>query len=319
MNKKDKTALQWFAINLLTGSLTKNKDRGLIYADTSVILDVGPQDLKISFAMNSSSQSLIDSLNHLMSSSSYKLQAYGHLIKLVTLSFKNLGLYSSRYHIYTNNNTNKPDDVRSVCVNPIVDSIWSYNDTLIRVRGVEKGDMEMVKERNGPFAGKKINRPVANYDKCHRLSSHWVESRISPDEKSYANFRKLMGILKGRGVFMEGLLLEKAFERGLSLPIRGGGVKMKHFSESLKHACKIPNTEQPFACTDLMYLATVLDRFFGFKQGSLLHSPRNIKGDDGRLAVGCLVLYLSKWSVILHLVANIITQFLLHATLQAFK
>jgi hypothetical protein len=38
------------------------------------------------------------------------------------------------------------------------------------------------------------------------------------------------------------------------------------FQDSLKHACKVPNTEQPFACIDLMFLATLLDKMLGLKQ-----------------------------------------------------
>ena len=34
------------------------------------------------------------------------------------------------------------------------------------------GTYELVRERNGPFAGKKINRPVAKYDYCHRYYIH---------------------------------------------------------------------------------------------------------------------------------------------------
>ena len=43
---------------------------------------------------------------------------------------------------------------------------------------------------------------------------------------------------------MEGLLLEKCMERGLTLPYRGGDVLMKSFIDSLSHACKVPNTDQ---------------------------------------------------------------------------
>ena len=46
----------------------------------------------------------------------------------------------------------------------------------------------------------------------------------------------------------------------------------------LKHACKVPNTEQPFACLDLMFLATLVDQLLGFKQGSILHSSNNVNG-----------------------------------------
>ena len=46
-------------------------------------------------------------------------------------------------------------------------------------------------------------------------------------------------MLRGRQVFMEGLLLEKCMERGLTLPYRGGDVLMKSFIDSLSHACKV--------------------------------------------------------------------------------
>ena len=35
---------------------------------------------------------------------------------------------------------------------------------------------------------------------------------------------------------------------------------MKSFMDSLKHACKIPNTEQPFACVDMMVSGVILDK-----------------------------------------------------------
>ena len=49
---------------------------------------------------------------------------------------------------------------------------------------------------------------------------------------------------------------------------------MKLFSDSLRHACTVPNTDQPFACADLMYLATLLDVVVGLNQGSLLKAAR---------------------------------------------
>ena len=69
--------------------------------------------------------------------------------------------------------------------------------------------------------------------------------------------------------------------RGLTLPDSGGDIKMRAFLDSLKHACKVPNTEQPFACLDLMFLGTLLDQLLGFKQGSMLYSTNHIGGMDG--------------------------------------
>ena len=69
--------------------------------------------------------------------------------------------------------------------------------------------------------------------------------------------------------------------RGLNLPDSGGNVKMRAFldSLSLQGPCsKVPNTELPFACLDLLFLATLVDQLLGFKQGSILHSSNNVNG-----------------------------------------
>ena len=38
----------------------------------------------------------------------------------------------------------------------------------------------------------------------------------------------------------------------------------------------MPNTEQPFACVDLMYLATLLDTIGGLGKGSVVRSAASI-------------------------------------------
>lgn len=145
-----------------------------------------------------------------------------------------------------------------------------------RVLGKAEPDFELVKERNGPFAGKKINRPVANYEGCHATAKDYIRRHLTTNETD-----TLRSLFKGRPIFMEGLLLEKCMERGLTLPYKGGNVRMKLFIDSLQHACKVPNTDQPFGCVDLMYLATLLDGMFGFKQSSILRSSCDVEGMTG--------------------------------------
>jgi len=52
--------------------------------------------------------------------------------------------------------------------------------------------------------------------------------------------------------------------------------------ESLRSACRAPNADQPFACTDLMYLAALADKVLGMRQGSVLRSPRRVSAAPGR-------------------------------------
>ena len=48
----------------------------------------------------------------------------------------------------------------------------------MHVKGKKKPDHELVKERNGPFAGKRVNRPVANYDECRTLAKNYLEANL---------------------------------------------------------------------------------------------------------------------------------------------
>ena len=63
-----------------------------------------------------------------------------------------------------------------------------------------------------------------------------------------------------RQVYILGKLFIKCAERGLTDPFKGGNVKLKAFMDSLKHACKVPNTDLPYACVDMMVAGVVLDK-----------------------------------------------------------
>lgn len=278
----DETALQWFAISLLSHSFMDWKS-----SKSAVLLNVSDEDLFITMAVSPNQplpEQRVMSVRH--------LHAFGMPIKIATFKYPGLGLYSARSHIFGLSSTptvfSSRDgttgiDVRSACVNPVCDAFWHWKNSTYHVRGVVNGTYELVRERNGPFAGKKINRPVAKYDYCHKVCAAFVGERLrvkfeDPDggKADKAIFDSLR--INGRKVFMAGLLREKCIERGLTLPDSGGDVKMRSFLDSLKHACKVPNTEQPFACMDLMFLATLVDQLLGFKQGSVLHSSKNING-----------------------------------------
>eukprot|EP00095_Tigriopus_kingsejongensis_P000352 maker-scaffold1125_size61249-snap-gene-0.10 protein:Tk00352 transcript:maker-scaffold1125_size61249-snap-gene-0.10-mRNA-1 annotation:"ectonucleoside triphosphate diphosphohydrolase 5-like" len=271
MSQNEARVLQWFAINLLDHGLQRYRVH-----QTALILEVGPTSVELTFALSSAQTS--SPVGEIVATT--QLSAFGHRVQLVTVRYPKLGLYEGRFAMLnlpaSSPGADEPTLLRSACMNPISHTQWSHNGTEYQVVGKEQPDFELVKERNGPFAGKKINRPVANYGQCHTLAAEYISTHF-PEEDS--PFFKDMA--RGRKVYMEGLLLEKAMGRGLTLPYRGGHVRMKSFIDSLQHACKVPNTDQPFGCADLMYLATLLDKMLGFKQGSMLYSSCDIGGMTG--------------------------------------
>lgn len=279
----DETALNWFAIALLRHSFVDWKVQ-----NSPIILDVDEKDLFVTLAVSINQPLPGD--NRIASVREFI--AFGHKVKVVTLRYPDLGLYAARSHVFglssnpsvmTSRDGTAGIDVRSACVNPVSDAFWEWQGTTYHVRGVVNGTYELVRERNGPFAGKKINRPVAKYEYCHRVCAAFVNQKlratlIKHQEDSKVDKVLVDSLRNGRPVFIKGFLKEKCIERGLTLPDSGGDIKMRSFLDSLKHACKVPNTEQPFACLDLMFLGTLLDQFLGFKQGSMLHSATHISG-----------------------------------------
>jgi hypothetical protein len=169
LSVREERVLQWFAVNLLTHTL-----RSFSVGQTAVIVNVGPTDVELTLAV-SSTQKVHDEarVKHVN-----KLSAFGHSIKLLTLVYPGLGLYPARFYMLTKNGIESNGTAKSECVNPITESRWRWEGRELWIRGKEKPDYELVKERNGPFAGKKVNRPVANYDQCHNLAKEYLEKNL---------------------------------------------------------------------------------------------------------------------------------------------
>ena len=89
-----------------------------------------------------------------------------------------------------------------------------------------------------------------------------------------------------RQVYILGKLFIKCAERGLTDPFKGGNVKLKAFMDSLKHACKVPNTDQPYACVDMMVAGVVLDKVLGLHQSSVLLTPHQVSVAGGVTMTG---------------------------------
>lgn len=226
----DETALQWFSISLLSHSFIDWKSSKSI-----ILLNVSEDHLIVTTAVPPNQvlpEERLFNVRH--------LHAFGHAIKIASFKYENLGLYSARSHVFGLSSTptvfssrdgTSGIDVRSACVNPVCDAFWSWKNTTYHVRGVVNGTYELVRERNGPFAGKKINRPVAKYDYCHRVCAAFVNEKLrvkfeaqDGGKADKAIFDSLRVGSNGRKVFMAGLLREKCIERGLTLP--GSGMMM---------------------------------------------------------------------------------------------
>jgi hypothetical protein len=257
------TAMQWFAVSLLSGRLPFQKP-----GETPVLVETTEEDLLLTFAVADTAR-----LGNGTIASQQKVEVFGELWDLVTVRVPGLGVLRARQMVLTDR---QPEKLlaASPCVNPVVDRWWDFGGVRYHVKGLHRS-VEEVKERNGPFAGKRVARPVANYEACHTVVLAHLQATIG------TTFQQVINDLKRRKVFIRGKLFIKCAERGLTDPFKGGNVKLKTFMDSLKHACKVPNTDQPYACVDMMVAGVVLDKVLGLHQGSALLTPHQISGITG--------------------------------------
>lgn len=263
MPSRLQTTMQWFALALLNGRLPYLKP-----SETPVLAETTEDDLLVTLAVSD-----ITRINNMTVRAHQKVEVFGEAWDLVTVQIPDLGVMKARQMVLTGKETEK-EVAASPCVNPVVDRWWEWRGHRYHVRGLDKS-VEEVKERNGPFAGKKVSRPVANYEACHAVVHRHIKSSLGE------RFEALIKELQKRKVYIRGKLFIKCAERGLTDPFKGGNVKLKTFMDSLKHACKVPNTDQPYACVDMMVVGVVLDKVLGLHQGSTLLTPHSVNGMTG--------------------------------------
>lgn len=263
ISSQKQVVMQWFALSLLNGHLPYKKP-----IETPVVAETDDDDLKLTFAVSS-----FDRLPNSTVAMYQKVSVFGGLFDLVTVKIPDLGLFRARQLVLTGSDVSK-EVITSPCVNPVVDRWWDFRGKNYHVKGVKRY-VEEVKERNGPFAGKRVSRPVANFDDCHAHVVNFINKKIDKE------FDFVIQDLKKRKVYMRGNIFVKCSERGLTDPFKGGDVKLKAFMDSLKHACKVPNTEQPYACVDMMIIGVILDKILGLHKSSILHTVNKVAGMTG--------------------------------------
>jgi len=255
--------MQWFAVTLLNGRLPYLKP-----SETPILVETTEDDLLLTFAASDVSRIVNTTLMR-----HKKVEVFGDQWDLVTVKIPDLGVFKARQFVLTNNVTNK-EMAASPCVNPVVDRWWEFKGHRYHVKGLHKS-VEEVKERNGPFAGKRVSRPVADYEACHTVVLNNIQKLLN------VNFENVLKEVNRRQVYILGKLFIKCAERGLTDPFKGGNVKLKSFMDSLKHACKVPNTDQPYACVDMMVVGVILDKVLGLHQSSMLLTPHQVGGMTG--------------------------------------
>lgn len=239
MDGRDEGIFSWFTVNYLMDRLTGDPK------DSLVALDLGGGSTQITF-IPLQPATLTSTPSEYLTTISLLRQN----LNLYTHSYLGLGLMTARKAVLTQH-LGADGVVRSPCVNPIItDYKWSYGGNTYTVSGPVVPKYQEVRGQAGRLSEK---RPIADHVECVKACVAAIGDKVhSPVE------------LQSREVIAFSYFFDRATERGLIDPFKGGVVTIQDFLQASVQACSIPNTEQPLACLDLVFISTFLTSGYGF-------------------------------------------------------
>ncbi|XP_071541728.1 ectonucleoside triphosphate diphosphohydrolase 5-like isoform X6 [Panulirus ornatus] len=239
MDGRDEGIFSWFTVNYLMDRITEDSK------DTLVALDLGGGSTQITFVpveketLKSTPSDYLSSISLLHKN-----------LNLYTHSYLGLGLMAARKSILLQH---KGEDgiIRSPCVNPIVDHQWTYGEETYTIRGPEQAKYQEIRGQAGRLSE---NRPIADHAACVKACVEVIKNQVhAPTE------------LKSREIIAFSYFFDRATERGLIDPFKGGVLTVQEFLQASVQTCNIPNVEQPLACLDLTFISSFLTSGYGLK------------------------------------------------------
>lgn len=258
MDGIDEGIFSWFTVNFLLGRLSTGS--------TVAALDLGGGSTQVTFAPKDPRQ------NPNFANFTHKVPVGQAEIEVFTHSYLNLGLMAVRHAVFTHGYNKNETKVQSECVNPIVkNKIWKYANVDYAVSGKDNAKSTM-------------ESPVVDFEVC--LNS--IKQRTMP----LVNPKPIT--LNQLQITAFSYYFERAIETGMIELSDGGDVTVAEFYKTAKEICANPNTDQPFMCLDVSYMAVLLQEGYGLKPQTKIKLCKKIQGHEISWALGCAYNLLSR-------------------------
>ncbi|RXG52155.1 Ectonucleoside triphosphate diphosphohydrolase 5 [Armadillidium vulgare] len=261
MDGREEGIFSWFTVNYLLDVISGSVDK------TLVALDLGGGSTQITFIPTES-----ETLNSVPSDFLSSITLFHKDLKLFTHSYLGLGLMAGRAAVL-NSHRDEEGVVRSPCINPIIETTWEYNSQSFDIHGPVNPKYREISGKSGRIGEK---RPIADYEHCYRTCLNVIKSQVANAPKE----------LRDREVIAFSYFFDRAAERGLIDPFKGGVITVQKFLQEAKDTCEIPNAEQPFACLDMTFIATFLHHGYGFNSESKIRLYKKIDNCEVSWALG---------------------------------
>ncbi|KAK7085353.1 Ectonucleoside triphosphate diphosphohydrolase 5 [Halocaridina rubra] len=252
MDGRDEGIFSWFTVNYLMDRISGDAK------DTLVALDLGGGSTQITFV-----PAEVDTLKTTPEEYLTSISLLHKELKLYTHSYLGLGLMAAREAVLLKHKAGD-NIIHSPCINPIISTQWHYGGNDYIVKGPQDVKYQEIRGQAGRLSE---NRPIADHASCLKTCVEVIKDKVhSPLE------------LRSRDVIAFSYFFDRATERGLIDPFKGGTITVQEFLQAAIQTCSIPNAEQPMACLDLTYIGAFLTTGYGLKGDNTVKLYKKIDG-----------------------------------------
>ncbi|XP_021913733.1 ectonucleoside triphosphate diphosphohydrolase 5 isoform X1 [Zootermopsis nevadensis] len=260
MDGSDEGLFSWFTVNFLLDRFGGDQDQ------TLAALDLGGGSTQVTF-MPTDQATLDETKPEFL----HHISAFHHNVTVYAQSYLGLGLMAARKEILSVGNVQDSTTLRSKCINPIINTKWSYGGVTYAVMGPEKPHYKEVKADRSV----KEKYPIVKFEECLKIISAYVNKKVDKPKE-----------LNQKTISAFSYYYDRATEYGLIDPFNGGGVSVRDYHIAANKTCETPNAEQPFMCLDLSFISVLLQQGFGLSPDKVLHLYKQVDGHEISWALG---------------------------------
>lgn len=251
MDGTDEGIFSWFTLNFLLGKLNGH--------NTVAALDLGGGSTQVTFAPKDVSQT------PLYKDFMHKVPTVNSHVDVFTTSYLGAGLMAVRHAVFSNGASEGQTKLVSECVNSIVkDKLFRYGAEQYYISGKENPKST-------------AENPEVDYEQCSSIVRKKVLPTLTPKPVT----------LKQHEISAFSYFFDRAIETGLVDPFQGGETTVGDFVTRSREVCAEANTDQPFMCVDLTFIAVLLEEGYGLKPKTPLKLYKKIDGHEISWALGC--------------------------------
>ncbi|KAK6637798.1 hypothetical protein RUM44_008220 [Polyplax serrata] len=268
LDGNDEGILEWFTINLILGQFRTKTPV------PAISLQLGGITNEVAFVPDKKKNTITPTMFKYLT----EIRAYYNIFEVYSRSYLNFGLNEARVQILQHGRING-----SLCISPLIDTVWSYGGRNVMVRGTWKTQYVDISHNHIlSHTTSKYTSPIIDVYNCESV----VRSVLAQLEKPPP---LTQGDIYATAAFYHRILATDLVRIGL----RGyGTATIQDIKRFARLKCQETTIEDPFICMDLIYMYVLFTDIYRIPEKRNIYFANNLYGITTSWTLGAAFLSL---------------------------